>query len=62
MTEKAVDHQLDDFEVNKKLGLALLLTRAELAPQEGRSTGAVLTTLPGIKVFATGPYAWVGLL
>jgi len=60
VTEKAVDHQLDDFEVNKKLGLGHFLTRAELAPQEGRSTGAVLTTMPGIKVFAIGPYAWVG--
>ena len=35
---KSVDHQLDDFEVNKKLGLGHFLTRAELAPQEGRST------------------------
>jgi Carboxypeptidase regulatory-like domain len=60
VTEKAVDHQLDDFEVNKKLGLGHFFTRAELAPQESRSTGAVLTTLPGIKVFAMGPYAWVG--
>jgi hypothetical protein len=60
VTEKSVDHQLDDFEVNKKLGLGHFLTRAELAPQEGRSTGAVLTTVPGIKVFAMGPYAWVG--
>ncbi len=60
VTEKVVDHQLDDFEVNKKLGLGHFLTRAELAPQEGRSTGAVMTTLPGIKVFAIGPYAWVG--
>ncbi len=60
VTEKSVDRQLDDFEVNKKLGLGHFLTRAELAPQEGRSTGAVLTTMPGIKVFAMGPYAWVG--
>jgi hypothetical protein len=60
VTEKAVDHQLDDFEVNKKLGLGHFLTRAELAPQEGRSTGAVLTTLPGIRVFTMGPYAWIG--
>jgi Carboxypeptidase regulatory-like domain len=60
VTAKSVDHQLDDFEVNKKLGLGHFLTRAELAPQEGRSTGAVLTTMPGIKVFAMGPYAWVG--
>jgi hypothetical protein len=60
VTEKAVDHQLDDFEANKKLGLGHFLTRAQLAPQEGRSTGAVLTTMPGIKVFAIGPYAWVG--
>jgi hypothetical protein len=60
VTEKAVDHQLDDFEVNKKLGLGHFLTRAELAPQEGRSTGATLTAVPGIKVFAIGPYAWVG--
>jgi hypothetical protein len=60
VTEKVVDHQLDDFEVNKKLGLGHFLTRAELAPQEGRSTGAVLTSVPGIKVFAIGPYAWVG--
>jgi hypothetical protein len=60
VTEKAVDHQLDDFEVNKKLGLGHFLTRAELSPQEGRSTGAVLTTLPGIRVFTMGPYAWVG--
>ncbi len=60
VTAKSVDHQLDDFEENKKLGIGHFLTRAELAPQEGRSTGAVLTTLPGIKVFAIGPYAWVG--
>jgi hypothetical protein len=60
VTEKSVDHELDDFEVNKKLGLGHFLTRAELAPQEGRSTGAVLTTLPGITVFAMGSYAWVG--
>ncbi len=60
VTEKVVDHQLDDFEVNKKLGLGHFLTRAELSPQEGRSTGAVLTTMPGIKVFAIGSYAWVG--
>ena len=57
VTEKSVDHELDDFEVNKKLGLGHFLTRAELSPQEGRSTGAVLTTMPGIKVFAMGPYA-----
>ena len=48
---EVVDHQLDDFEVNKKLGLGHFLTRAELAPQEGRSTGAALTTLPGIRGF-----------
>ncbi len=60
VTEKSVDHQLDDFEENRKLGLGHFLTRAELGPQEGRSTGAVLTTMPGIKVFAIGPYAWVG--
>ncbi len=60
VSEKAVDHQLDDFYENKKVGLGHFLTRADLAPQEGRSTGAVLTTLPGIKVFARGPYAWVG--
>jgi hypothetical protein len=57
---KSVDHALDDFEANRKVGLGHFLTRAELAPQEGRSTGAVLTTMPGIKVFAIGPYAWVG--
>jgi hypothetical protein len=60
VTEKAVDHQLDDFEVNKKLGLGHFLTRAELAKQEARSTGAVLTTMPGIRVFTMGPYAWIG--
>jgi hypothetical protein len=60
VTEKSVDHQLDDFEVNRKLGLGHFLTRAELAPQEGRSTAAVLTSLPGIKVFTMGPYGWVG--
>jgi Carboxypeptidase regulatory-like domain/CarboxypepD_reg-like domain len=57
---KSVDHALDDFEVNRKLGLGHFLTRAELAPQEGRSTAAVLTSLPGIKIFTMGPYAWVG--
>ncbi len=60
VTEKAVDHQLDDFEMNRKLGLGHFLTRAELAPQEGRSTAAALTTLPGIKVYTVGPYGWVG--
>jgi len=60
VTGKSVDHALDDFEVNRKLGLGHFLTRAELAPQEGRSTGAVLTSMPGIKVFTIGPYGWVG--
>jgi hypothetical protein len=60
VTEKAVDHQLDDFEENKKVGVGHFITRAELAPQEGRSTAAVLTSLPGIKVFTMGPYGWVG--
>jgi len=60
VTEKAVDHALDDFEANRKLGLGHFITRAELAKQEGRTTGAALTTVPGIKVFAIGPYAWVG--
>lgn len=60
VTEKSIDHQLDDFDENRKLGLGHFLTRADLAPQEGRSTAAVLTTLPGIKVFTIGPYAWVG--
>jgi hypothetical protein len=60
VTEKAVDHALDDFEDNRKLGLGHFITRAELAKQEGRSTAAVLTSLPGIKVYTAGPYAWVG--
>jgi hypothetical protein len=60
VTEKSTDHALDDFEVNRRLGLGHFLTRAELAPQEGRSTGAVLTSIPGIKVYVMGPYAWVG--
>jgi hypothetical protein len=60
VTEKAVDHALDDFEENRKLGLGHFITRAELAKQEGRSTAAVLTSLPGIKVYTIGPYAWVG--
>jgi hypothetical protein len=60
VTEKAVDHSLDEFEVNRKLGLGHFLTRADLAPQEGRSTGATLSTVPGMKVFVFGPYAWVG--
>ena len=49
VTEKSTDHALDDFEANRKLGLGHFLTRAELAPQEGRSTAAVLTSVPGIK-------------
>jgi len=60
VTEKSTDHALDDFEANRKVGLGHFLTRAELAPQEGRSTAAVLTTLPGIKVYVRGPYGWVG--
>ena len=60
VTEKAVDHALGDFEDNRKLGLGHFIARAELAKQEGRSTAAVLTTLPGIKVYTIGPYAWVG--
>ena len=60
VTEKSADHALDDFEINRKLGLGHFLTRAELAKQEGRSTAAVLTSVPGIKVFTMGPYAWVG--
>ena len=60
VSEKSVDHALDDFEANRKVGLGHFLTRAELEPQESRSTGAVLTTLPGIKVLVRGPYAWVG--
>ncbi len=60
VTEKSIDPRLAEFEDNKKLGLGHFLTRAELAPQEGRSTAAVLTTLPGVKVFAMGTHAWVG--
>ena len=60
VTGKSVDHQLDDFEENRKLGLGHFLTRAELAKQEGRSTGAVLSSLPGVRVYTAGPYAWVG--
>jgi hypothetical protein len=60
VTEKSVDHALDDFEVNRKLGLGHFLTRAELAKQEGRSTGSVLSALPGVRVYTAGPYAWVG--
>jgi hypothetical protein len=57
---QSVDHALDDFEVNRRLGLGHFLTRAELAPQEGRTLGSVLTTMPGIKVHQRGPYAWLG--
>jgi Carboxypeptidase regulatory-like domain len=60
VTAKAVDHQLDDFEVNKKLGLGHFLTRAELATQEARPTASVVASLPGIKVATAGPYAWIG--
>jgi hypothetical protein len=60
VTEKAIDHALGDFEENRKLGLGHFITRAELAKQEGRSAAAVLTTMPGIKVFTAGSYAWVG--
>lgn len=60
VTEKAVDHQLDDFEENRKLGLGHFLTRAELATQEGRPTASVMASLPGIKVATAGPYAWAG--
>ncbi len=58
--EKSVDHSLDDFEANRKLGLGHFLTRAELAKQEGRSTAAVMSSFPGIKVYTRGPYGWVG--
>ncbi len=60
VTEKSTDHALDDFEANRKVGLGHFLTRAELAPQEGRSTAAVLTSLPGIKVYTMGSHGWVG--
>jgi len=60
VTEKAVDHQLDDFEENKKLGLGHFLTREELATQEGRPTSSVLASFPGIKVATAGPHAWIG--
>ena len=59
VTEKSTDHALDDFEANRKVGLGHFLTRAELAPQEGRSTAAVLTSLPGIKVYTMGSHGWV---
>jgi hypothetical protein len=60
VTEKSTDHALDDFEANRKVGLGHFLTRAELAPQEGRSTAAVLTSVPGAKVYTMGPHGWVG--
>jgi Carboxypeptidase regulatory-like domain len=60
VTAKAVDHQLDDFEENKKVGLGHFLTRAELATQEARPTASVVASLPGIKVATVGPYAWIG--
>ncbi len=60
VTEKVVDHQLDDFNENKRVGLGHFLTRADLAPLDHVSTGSALETLPGIKVYSSGPYAWVG--
>jgi hypothetical protein len=60
VTEKSTDHALDDFEANRKVGLGHFLTRAELAPQEGRSTAAVLTSVPGAKVYTMGSHGWVG--
>lgn len=57
---QSVDHALDDFEVNRKLGLGHFLTRAELAKQEGRPTSSVFISFPGIKVSTVGSYAWVG--
>jgi hypothetical protein len=60
VTEKSTDHMLDDFEANRKVGLGHFLTRAELAPQEGRSTAAVLTSVPGAKVYTMGSHGWVG--
>ncbi len=60
VTEKSTDHALDDFEANRKVGLGHFLTRAELAPQEGRSTAAVLTSVPGAKVYTMGSHGWIG--
>ncbi len=57
---KSDDHALDDFEANRKIGLGHFLTRAELEKQEGRSTGAVLSSFPGIRIFEIGSYAWAG--
>ena len=60
VTEKSVDHQLDDFEVNRKVGLGHFLTRAELAKLESQSLGTALTSVPGARVSTVGSYAWIG--
>lgn len=60
VTAPATDRALGDFEENRRLNLGHFLTRAELATQEGRPTGSVLASLPGIRIFERGPYAWVG--
>ena len=60
VTASALDHRLQEFEENRKLGLGHFLTRAELAKQEQLSTAAVLATMPGIRVYTMGPYGWVG--
>jgi hypothetical protein len=60
VTERASDRVLNDFEVNRKLGLGHFLTRAELAKVESQTLGTVLTSVPGARVSTVGSYAWIG--
>ena len=49
-----------DFQENRKLGLGLFLTRADLATHEGRPFSEVLRPLPGLKVVdGRGNRAWI---
>lgn len=52
---------LRDFEEHRRLGLGKFITRAELAAQEGRRLGDILSQLGGIRILrsTTANRAWV---
>ncbi len=59
VTDRMNDRAMGEFEDNRRLGLGHFLTREDLKPLEGVSTGSALATLPGIAIVNRGTYAWV---
>ncbi len=54
-----IDPGLADFEANKKIGLGHFITRADLAKNDGRKMGDVMSMTPGAGVVRGRAGAWM---